>query len=221
MAELVLASGSERRRALLLRLGLRFQVVVPNVDETLAHGICTELAVQLLARSKAHAVTAPRSAFVLAADTVVVGPEGPLGKPHTCERARQMLQSLRGRRHLVLTGSCALSATTGREQMGVSRAVVRMRDFSDEELEQYLAGGEPLDKAGAYAIQGQGSSLVDEVVGRSDTVIGLDCATAMRLLGDIGYPDPLPTAPAPRVALGPASATRRPLAGGNWAGAAN
>ncbi|MHB8312514.1 MAG: Maf family protein, partial [Candidatus Dormibacteria bacterium] len=92
MAELVLASGSDRRRELLLKLGLRFTVVRPEIDETLAPGMCADLAVQLVARAKAHAALAllnGHGAYVLAADTVVVGNTGPLGKPRTEARAKE------------------------------------------------------------------------------------------------------------------------------------
>lgn len=221
MVELVLASGSERRRELLVRLGLRFVVVQPVVEEKLLPGMCADLAVQLIARSKAHAgleLVLTRDAYLLAADTIVMGPTGPLGKPHTVERAREMLTSLRGQRHVVLTGICALSATSKKEATGVSRSAVRMREFSDSELEQYIAGGEPLDRAGSYAIQGLGGSLVDAIAGRTDTVIGLDCQLAMQLLSEVGYPVPLPTAPDRHVALGKAAATRRPLASSNRVG---
>ncbi|HEY6537619.1 MAG TPA: Maf family protein [Candidatus Dormibacteraeota bacterium] len=221
MVELVLASGSERRRELLVRLGLRFVVVQPEVEEKLLPGMCADLAVQLIARSKAHAalkLVPTRDAYLLAADTIVMGPTGALGKPHTVERAREMLTSLRGQRHVVLTGICALSATSKKEATAVSRSAVRMREFSESELEQYIAGGEPLDRAGSYAVQGLGGSLVDAIAGRTDTVIGLDCQMAMQLLTDVGYPVPLPTAPDRHVALGKAAATRRPLASSNRVG---
>jgi septum formation protein len=183
--------------------------------------MCADLAVQLVARAKAHAAIAlmPTSgAYVLAADTVVMAADGPLGKPHTEARAREMLLQLRGQRHVVLTGICALCPGTMKEATGLSRSAVRMREFSDDELEQYVAGGEPLDKSGAYAVQGLGGSLVDAIGGRTDTVIGLDCQMAMQLLSEVGYPNPLPTAPDHPVALGKAATTRRPLASSNRGG---
>ncbi|HVD04325.1 MAG TPA: Maf family protein [Candidatus Dormibacteraeota bacterium] len=222
MPKLVLASGSDRRRELLVRLGLRFTVVRPEIDETLAPGMCADLAVQLVARAKAHAAISMLkegvAAYVLAADTVVVGPSGPMGKPGSELRAKEMLRQLRGHRHVVLTGICALCPATMKEGTAVSRSAVRMREFSDEELEQYVAGGEPLDKAGAYAVQGLGGSLVDAIGGRTDTVIGLDCQMAMQLLNEVGYPNPLPTAPDHSVPLGKSATTRRPLASSNRSG---
>jgi septum formation protein len=192
----VLASSSPRRRELLARAGIRFRVVEPPADEPAPAGVCADLAVQLVARQKAMAVAAtmPPGTYVIAADTMVVGPAGPLGKPGTRERAREMLANLRGKRHTVLTGVCALRAQSEDEALGVSRSAVKMNQFSDADLDTYVASGEPLDRAGAYAIQGGGGDFVEAVAGRVDTVVGLDVGLALRLLGEIGYPDPLPKA---------------------------
>jgi septum formation protein len=103
-----------------------------------------------------------------------------------------MLVDLRGRRHTVLTGVCALRTSSETEALGVSRSAVKMHEFSDSDLDTYVASGEPLDRAGAYAIQGGGGDLVEAVAGRVDTVVGLDVGLALRLLGEVGYPDPLP-----------------------------
>jgi septum formation protein len=119
-----------------------------------------------------------------------------------------MLTDLRGRRHTVLTGICALQAPAKGEALGVSRSAVKMHDFSDADLESYVASGEPLDRAGAYAIQGGGGDLVEAVGGRVDTVVGLDVPLALRLLSEAGYPEPLPRAS--DVSLTPPRA-RRPL----------
>jgi len=94
----------------------------------------------------------------------------------------------------VLTGVCAIRVKGEQEALGVSRSAVKMHEFSDSDMETYVASGEPLDRAGAYAIQGGGGDLVEAVAGRVDTVIGLDVPLALRLLRDAGYPDPLPTA---------------------------
>ena len=209
---IVLASSSPRRRELLTRAGIRFAVVEPPSDPPLPPGVCADLGCQLIARQKAVAVVSrvERGSFVVAADTVVVGPRGPLGKPGTAEMALRMLAELRGKRHTVLTGICVLRAGTETEALAVSRSLVRMRDFSDQELVTYVAGGEPLDKAGAYAVQGGGGDLVEAVSGRVDTVVGLDVALTLRLLAEAGYPDPLPRAT--DVPLAPPRRERRPLA---------
>ena len=199
MTRIVLASTSIRRRELLSRVGVRFTVVEPpDIEMAPPPGMCADLAVQLIARAKALAVavTQPKGTFVLGADTIVIGPNGQglMGKPHTSARAREMLHSLRGQRHSVLTGIAAVAAPDGEEAMAVSRSAVKMRDIPDAELDAYVASGEPLDKAGGYAIQGGASDWIEAVNGRVDTVVGLDVAAALRLLIEAGYPMPLPTA---------------------------
>jgi nucleoside triphosphate pyrophosphatase len=197
MTRIVLASSSPRRRELLSRIGVRFTVVTPPSEEiSPPPGMCADLAVQLVARHKALSVarTQPQSTFVLGADTVVVGPAGLMGKPGTPERARTTLDALKGNRHTVLTGICAIAAPNGAEALGVSRSAVRMRPIDDADLDAYIASGEPLDKAGGYAIQGAAADWIEAVGGRVDTVIGLDVALALRLLAEVGYPMPLPSA---------------------------
>jgi septum formation protein len=209
---IVLASSSPRRRELLTRAGIRFAVAEPPPDPPLPPGMCADLGCQLIARQKAVAVAerVEPGSFVVAADTVVVGPRGPLGKPGTPEVAMRMLTELRGRRHTVLTGICVLRTGTESEALSVSRSLVKMRDFSDQEMLTYVASGEPLDKAGAYAVQGAGGDLVEAVSGRVDTVVGLDVALTLRLLAEAGFPDPLPRAT--DVPLTPPRRERRPLA---------
>jgi septum formation protein len=211
-ARIVLASSSPRRRELLTRAGIRFAVLEPPPDPPLPPGVCADLGCQLIARQKAVVVAARvgPGCFVVAADTVVVGPHGPLGKPGTPEVALRMLAELRGRRHTVLTGICVLHTGTSAEALAVSRSLVKMREFSDQELVTYVASGEPLDKAGAYGVQGGGGDLVEAVSGRVDTVVGLDVALTLRLLAEAGYPDPLPRAT--DVPLAPPRRERRPLA---------
>ncbi|HYA00793.1 MAG TPA: Maf family protein [Candidatus Binatia bacterium] len=211
-ARIVLASASPRRRELLTRAGIRFAVVEPPPDPSLPAGVCADLGCQITARQKAVAAAGQVTSgtFVVAGDTVVVGPRGALGKPGTPEVALRMLAQLRGSRHTVLTGVCVVVAGSETERLGVSRSLVRMRDFSDAELVAYVASGEPLDKAGAYAVQGLGGDLVEAVSGRVDTVIGLDVALVLRLLAEAGYPHPLPKAT--DVALQPTRRERRPLA---------
>jgi septum formation protein len=210
MTRIVLASSSPRRSELLARIGVRFSVVDPPEDVAVPPGVGADLAVQLIARHKAMAVAAtqPAGTFVLGADTIVIGPKGPLGKPKTAERAREMLSQLNGCRHTVLTGVCAIAAPNGAEALGVSRSAVRFRTIPDADLEAYVASGEPLDKAGAYAIQGGASDFIEAVGGRVDTVVGLDVALALRLLAEAGYPMPLPCAADMSLVARPA---RRPL----------
>ncbi|MFN2568353.1 MAG: nucleoside triphosphate pyrophosphatase [Candidatus Dormibacteria bacterium] len=188
MTTVLLASSSPRRTELLRRAGLPHTVVAPAEDVIPPRSLSADDAVGLIARAKAEDVVgqAPAGSFVIGADTMVVGPGGPLGKPHTAQRARRMLAELRGRRHVVLTGVCVLTPG-GIEASGVSRSQVTMRNFSDREIDAYVDGGEPLDRAGAYAVQGGGGELIEVVQGRLDTVVGLDVAMTFDLLSRCGY----------------------------------
>jgi len=211
MTRIVLASCSPRRRELLARVGVRFAVAQPpDIELVPPPGMCSDLAVQLVARAKALAVaqSQPAGTFVLSADTIVVGPRGLLGKPLTAERARDMLRQLSGTRHTVLTGVSAVAAPSGPEALGVSRSAVKMREIPNAELEAYVASGEPLDRAGGYAIQGGAGDWVEAVGGRVDNVVGMDVSLALRLLAQVGYPVPLPSAA--DIPLVPRS-VRRPL----------
>lgn len=138
-----------------------------------------------VALRKARAVATGRSAeIVLGADTVVVIDGRALGKPADPGQARAMLRLLRGRVHDVITGVAVVAADTSRTRAVVSQ--VFMRDYTDAQIETYVAGGEPSDKAGAYAIQGQGGALVGGWVGPYSNIIGLPLEATARLLGEFG-----------------------------------
>ena len=159
MIRLVLASNSPRRLDVLRQLGLDPSVRSPAIDESCIEGESPEAYVERLACSKAEAVaeTEP-DALVIGGDTIVVSEDRLLGKPEDEDRAIEMLLSLAGRKHLVLTGL----AISGRERTvsAVSSAEVHLRSFNETEARQYVMSGEPMDKAGAYAIQGLGAALV-------------------------------------------------------------
>ncbi len=171
---LVLASGSPRRRELLAALGIPFTVVVSNEPEPLLEGIAPrEQSVQLALR-KARAVAATTSdGWVLGADTIVVLDGEILGKPADPKDAVAMLHRLRGRDHEVYTGLALVNAATGEEHTTSVAADVTMRDATDAEIAAYVATGEPLDKAGAYGIQGLGGALVAAYEGCFNTIVGL------------------------------------------------
>ncbi|MCM3885805.1 nucleoside triphosphate pyrophosphatase [Frankia sp. R82] len=190
IARLVLASASPRRRELLARLGVPFEVVVSGVDEsstvaTDAPGVTAELA-----ERKARAVAASRpDRLVLGSDTVVELDGRILGKPESPEHALAMLRDLRGRTHRVVTAVIILNAATGTSHAGVATTTVTMRDVGDEELTAYIATGEPMDAAGAYTIQGGAAPFVTHVDGDLDTVIGLPTALVRTLLTAAGTAD--------------------------------
>jgi septum formation protein len=183
---LVLASASPRRRELLARLGLRFDVRPADIDETPHPGESPDAYVLRLAQEKAAAVAGDEGELVLAADTTVVCDGEILGKPVDDEDARRMLRLLSGREHEVLTG-IALRAGGGRAVAHVESTRVRMAALSEAEIAWYVATGEPLDKAGAYAVQGLSSLFVDAVVGNHSNVVGLPIPAVYRLFAALGY----------------------------------
>jgi septum formation protein len=162
-------------------------VIAPSdVEERLGPGPLTE-AVADLARRKARAVAAQLDAgVVLGADTVVVVDGDALGKPADAAEARAMLRRLRGREHQVLTGVAVVDAASGREHATVVTTRVMMARYTDADIDAYVATGEPLDKAGAYAIQDRGGVLVNGLAGSYTNVIGLPLAETRALLQAFG-----------------------------------
>ena len=185
---LVLASASPRRRELLAGLGLPFDVVPSTVEESLAPGLPAPALATSLALAKARDVAARTepATVVLAADTLVVLEGHPFGKPASPDDARRMLAALGGRTHEVVTGVAVVEAGTGREATEAVVSRVVMRPYTAAEIEAYLATGEPWDKAGAYAVQGEGRRLVAGVEGCYTNVVGLPVTTTARLLRAVG-----------------------------------
>jgi septum formation protein len=187
-SSLVLASASPRRRDLLSQLGLRFTVAAADIDETPLPGEAADVYVLRLAREKARTV-AERfpGTWVLAADTTVALGTELLGKPANPSEAREMLTRLSGRTHAVYTGV----ALAGRAQESrVVRTGVTFRTLSAGEIAWYADTGEPLDKAGAYGMQGKGSFLVSGIEGSPTNVIGLPLGETLELLMRAGVPLP-------------------------------
>lgn len=186
MTRLVLASGSPRRRELLEGLGLDFEVRPVDLDESPLPGEKPLAHVRRLARSKARARAAPGE-LVLAADTIVVLDDRILGKPADAADARVMLGAIAGREHEVLTGVAAHEQRTGRTEVAVERSTVRIAALSAAEIAWYVATGEPLDKAGSYAIQGLGALFVEKIDGNYTNVVGLPLPTTRRLVQRLGH----------------------------------
>jgi septum formation protein len=186
--ELVLASGSPRRRDLLESAGFRFRVDVPEVDESALPGEAPAGLVRRLALLKARAVARrwPEGACVLASDTVVVIDDQVLGKPQSPERAVEMLLRISGRTHTVYTGYAAIVRAEQREEAGVDASRVTLRPVGTDEALRYAASREPLDKAGGYAVQGQGGRFVTAIEGSRSNVIGLPLESVVPLLHALG-----------------------------------
>jgi septum formation protein len=181
---LVLASSSPRRIELLERLRLEFTSVSPEIDEARRPGETPGVYVERVAREKALSVVAPDT-VVLAADTCVVYGGHVMGKPAHPAEARTMLDTLQGDVHEVFTGIAAAAGDEVRSLVDVTE--VRMLAMTEHEIADYIATGEPMGKAGAYALQGAGGEFVEEIRGSPFTVVGLPIHLIPRLLGQVGF----------------------------------
>jgi len=181
----VLASASPRRQELLIAAGYRFTVDTADVDETPQAGEAAGAYVARLAEAKARAVLARRpDALVLGADTTVVVDGHILAKPEDPADAARMVRQLQGRAHEVLTGVALVSATWAR--VAVAATTVWFAPMTTAEIDAYVASGEPMDKAGAYGIQGRAARYVTRIEGSYSNVVGLPVALVHTLLA--GYP---------------------------------
>ncbi len=181
---LILASASPRRRELLGLTGLAFTVDAPDVDESC--DLPPREAVKELSRRKALAAAKLHpGCVILAADTLVSVDDTALGKPHDAEEAFRMLHSLSGRWHQVYTGVTVV-ATDGRVLSEVDGTDVHFEPMTDAAIRRYIATGEPMDKAGAYAVQGVAGLWIDQLCGSHTNVIGLPMALTRRLLEQVG-----------------------------------
>jgi septum formation protein len=180
---LVLASGSPRRAEILTSVGWEFTRSVPDIDESEREGEPPEAYVQRLAEEKAAAVAHQHpGAIVLAADTTVVVDGQILGKPDDLDHAKEMLRILSGRWHDVLTG-VAISKN-GSSQVGIERTSVKFVDMNEAEIEFLARMGDPLDKAGAYAVQAQAALFIDSIKGDYWNVVGLPVKLVYRMVNN-------------------------------------
>ncbi|RMH58864.1 MAG: septum formation protein Maf [Candidatus Hydrogenedentota bacterium] len=189
-ARLVLASRSPRRISFLAAMGYQFDCVPTRLDESAIlrreeTRMSPEELCLVVAREKAcSARKLSPTPVILAADTMVVLDKKILGIPATPEAARRMLSALSGRIHSVLTGVVVLGENT--EQTHLGKAVLRFRDLTDEEMEEYVSGGEGMDKAGGYAFQGRARAFVAEYAGDPDVIIGLPRRAVREMLSREG-----------------------------------
>jgi septum formation protein len=178
---LILASSSPRRQELLRNAGIPFNVQPADIDETPLAGESARACAERLARQKALAVHKlhPED-FILGADTIVVIDDSMLGKPRDIEDAARMLRMLSGREHYVITGVCLVGPEF--EETSSETTLVEMAEISDAEIRDYIATGEPMDKAGAYAIQGMASRWIPRIEGDYTNVVGLPVARVYGML---------------------------------------
>lgn len=187
MSNIVLASGSPRRRELLERIGVTdFVVLVPEVEENFPEGLSPQEVVSYISREKAEAAAGlcgPED-IVITADTMVFLDEQRLGKPRDEAHALEMLTALQGRKHTVCTG---VSVCRGTRRLTETESTdVFFRPAAEEELRRYIATGEPMDKAGAYGVQGRGALLVERLEGDFFNVMGLPVLRLARMLERFG-----------------------------------
>jgi septum formation protein len=179
--KIILASASPRRKELLTLAGIEYDVIVSQCEETLPDGITPDKAVEELAKQKAEDVFSRNSdALIIAADTVVALGNTILGNPKDEEDAFNMLSSLSGRRHTVFTGVCI--RTKDKTDIFHVATEVEFYDLTEKEIRDYIATKEPMDKAGAYGIQGKGFVLVKGIHGDYFNVVGLPLAETVRHL---------------------------------------
>lgn len=194
----ILASASPRRRELLASIGLDFEVLPSHVPEVHEEGEAPEEYVARLSRDKAQALaSAHPDRWVIAADTTVLLGDELLEKPADKADAVRMLATIAGKTHIVYTGVTLQNVAKDHRDTRVAESEVRMLPLSREEIEWYVATGEPLDKAGAYAVQGIGAMFIDSIHGSYTNVVGLPLATLFQMLRRAGI-DPLATSPEPK-----------------------
>ena len=185
MAKIVLASGSPRRQELLRRIGITdFTLRVPQVEEYYPENLSPEEIVTYISREKSLAVASAPDEIVITADTMVFLDDARLGKPRDEAHALEMLTALQGRCHTVCTGVTVRQGD--RAVSDVQSTQVFFRSASRDELLAYIAGGEPMDKAGAYGVQGQGALLVERIDGDFFNVMGLPVVLLQRMLAQFG-----------------------------------
>lgn len=186
MRQIILASTSPRRKQLLEQIGVEFTVEQTYFDEDVLLALPPNELVQAFARGKATDVALRfPEAIVIGADTMVVSKNGLMGKPKNEEEAREALRMLRGKSNEVMTGLAVMCKATGQEFVLMSSATVYMTDISDEEIDEYIASGEPMDKAGSYAVQDRGARFIERVDGDYSAVVGLPVSRVWRLLKEI------------------------------------
>lgn len=190
-SELVLASSSPRRIEILRAAGVSFRSVDPRVDERPPTQLGPLRLAQWAAKAKAFAVAAHvRRAVVVGADTVVALDGRTFGKPRDPQQAAEFLRALSGRTHQVYTAIYVIDGRRHRSAHGFSRTYVTMRELSERTIAEYVRTGEVQDKAGAYAIQGEGRRLVESIRGPYDNVVGMPMRLLGKLLGESGIPVP-------------------------------
>lgn len=185
--KLVLASSSPRRKQLLEEIGLKFDIFPADIDEDIKKGESPEEHTLRLAEKKAKtAAKKVKDSWVIGADTIVFIDNRILGKPSDIHEAREMLLLLSNRYHRVITAFCLFNSATGENIKRVVESMVKIKNLTNKEIEDYLKTGEPLGKAGAYAVQGIGGFMVEKIEGSYTNVVGLPMEEFQKVLEETG-----------------------------------
>lgn len=185
--KIILASASPRRSSLLKRLGIRFSVLPSNVDERSVSITDPISYVKRVASLKAESVSARvRHGVIIGADTAVVINKRMIGKPKDERDAFRTLRLLSGKTHTVITGVCVIDKYSGKRRVIAASTRVRFRKLSGRIIKWYISTGDPMGKAGSYAIQGKGAVLVDSIHGDYNNIVGLPLAALARILIGMG-----------------------------------
>ncbi len=187
MKTIILASASPRRKELLERIGLRFEVEPSNYEEDIYPGLEPHELAQKISLAKAESVASQhKNAIVIAADTFIVFGGQILGKPHTEKEARKVLETISGNSHSVITGFSIIDASKNKTLSKSVETKVYIRKLTPAEIDAYVKSKEPLDKAGAYAIQGLGAAIVERIEGDYFNVVGLPLSALTEALKEFG-----------------------------------
>ncbi len=190
--KLILASTSPRRREILALLGVPFDVIAPDFDEFVSDRRPVATVVLDFAMGKAAAVARKHpESIVIGSDTMILVETSKIGKPGNAAEARQMLRSLSGKTHVIFTSVAIIDGSGGPGLTTVEEVLVRMRAYSDADIDRYLARGESLDKAGAYSIQGEGRALIESIRGDYLAAVGLPLKPIADYLTSRGFVFPL------------------------------
>lgn len=181
----VLASNSPRRIDLLKILGYHFDIIPHSIEECLPADVLPSELVQNLAFLKANDVAGRvENAIIISADTIVVHNKSILGKPRDSYDARRILSLLSNSEHDIISGVCIIDVPSKKKLLRIDRTHIKMRYIGEEEIEMYVRSGEPMDKAGAYAVQGEGKKFIEKIEGSYSNAVGLPLETVQEMLNN-------------------------------------
>lgn len=187
MKRIILASTSPRRREILTNVGIPYEIITSDYEEDMTQDLTPIKLAEVLAAGKAESVAKDiTDGIVIGADTFVVWDGHKIGKPKSEDEARSMLRSLSGTEHAVITGLCMIDTSNGNRHLSTTEIKIKFREITDEEIEWYIKTGEPMDKAGAYALQGKASIFIERIEGDYWALVGLPICTVSQVLKEWG-----------------------------------